>query len=84
MRFVVVYQAAAHCFEELVLMDPRNAHFHCKLAESLFSMNNEHLLNARKHYSISLTHQNASLNLRALYGLIATCQRIQDLSPSTE
>lgn len=29
--------AAVHCFEELVLLDPRNAHYHARLAEALYS-----------------------------------------------
>jgi len=29
--------AAVHCFEELVLLDPRNAHYHVRLAEAMYS-----------------------------------------------
>ncbi len=31
-------QAATHCFEELVLLEPRNAHYHVRLAEALYSV----------------------------------------------
>lgn len=29
--------AAVHCLEELVLLEPRNAHYHSRLAEALYS-----------------------------------------------
>jgi tetratricopeptide (TPR) repeat protein len=32
------YLAAVHCFEELVLLEPRNAHYHVRLAEALYSV----------------------------------------------
>lgn len=38
-----------------------------------------HVTLARKHYSISLTILDASMNLRAVYGLLYTSRRIVDL-----
>lgn len=38
----------------------------------------DQLVLSRKHYSLSLTMQGPSLNLRALYGLLAACSAIQD------
>ena len=32
------YEGAKHCYEEIILIDPRNAHFHCRLAEIFYSM----------------------------------------------
>lgn len=34
------------------------------------------MLSARKHFTMSLSHQAARLNLRALYGLAAACQAV--------
>eukprot|EP01031_Cornospumella_fuschlensis_P046962 gene46962-57507_t len=52
------YQAAAHCFEELILLDPRNAHYHARLAESYYSQGGvENIRTARKHYTVSLNFQ---------------------------
>jgi len=38
-----------------------------------------HVTLARKHYSISLTILDSSMNLRAVYGLLYTSRRIGDL-----
>lgn len=97
---ILDYSAAAHCYEELVLLAPDNAHNHSRLAECYFTMGKietfdsrclasfkkiginigdiEHLLLARKHYTISLNLQAAQLNIRALYGLCATCRLIKE------
>ncbi len=32
-----VHQDAAHCFEELILLEPRNHAYHAHLAEAYFS-----------------------------------------------
>eukprot|EP00981_Chlorochromonas_danica_P006278 scaffold1348_cov184-Ochromonas_danica.AAC.5 len=74
------YPAAIHCFEELVLLDPRNAHHHSRLAEALYSLGEiESVRDARRHYTISLNFQAGKYNLRALYGLVAACKTIQRL-----
>ena len=62
-----------------MLLEPRNAHYHCRLAESLYSQGEEErALHARKHFAISLTHQAAPLNVRALCGLVAACRRVEE------
>lgn len=78
------YEAAIHCYEELILLDSRNAHYHCRLAEILYSLsggnnnnNNEKLLLARKYFTISLSCQNIDFNLRALTGLIQACKLLR-------
>lgn len=71
------YLEAAHCLEELVLLDPECAHFHARLADVYYSIGGqEHLLSARRHYTLSLNRQSAKVNLRALYGLMATCRAL--------
>lgn len=69
--------AAVHCFEELVLLEPRNNNYHTRLAEALYSAGgNENILTARKHYTVSLTIQGPRFNKRALYGLISCCSAL--------
>ncbi len=69
--------AAIHCFEEMILLDPKNAHYHTRLADALYSLGgSENILLARKHYTISLTNQAPVYNIRALYSLIACCQAL--------
>ena len=71
------YLEAAHCLEELVLLDPECAHFHARLADVYYSIGGqEHLLSARRHYTLSLNRQTAKVNLRALYGLMAACRAL--------
>lgn len=98
-------QDAAHCFEELVLLEPRNAAHHAHLAEAYYSCGErtdhellstllstsvvaaggaDNLLCARKHFSISLSHQGAPFNLRAVYGLIASCKAIESAEEQTK
>ena len=73
--------AAAFCLEELVLLNPLCVAYHTRLAEVFFSQGStEALTKARKHFSISLNTQSANLNKRALYGLVETCRRLQDLA----
>lgn len=70
-------EAALHCLEELILLDPKNAHYHTRLAEVLYTLGGkENVLLARKHYTISLTNQSAKFNVRALYGLLTCCQAL--------
>ena len=111
---VLVYiyvQAAAHCFEETVLLNPVSALHHVRLADVYYSIGESIILNhlllqqclesrlthnsyctcllynhnsggfgslvrARKHYAISLQHQSAQHNLRAVYGILYTCRLI--------
>jgi cytochrome c-type biogenesis protein CcmH/NrfG len=75
------YEASAHCYEELILLDPRNAHYHCRLGEILYSSNStDKILNARKHFTISLTMQNIHYNLRAISGLVLCCKHLKSVA----
>jgi len=77
------YQSAAYCFEEIILVTPTSAPIYCRLAEALYTLGGaENLIKARQYYSISLVHQKAHNNNRALYGLTATCREI--LSPQNK
>lgn len=78
------YQSAAFYYEELVLIEPNNCHYHTRLADIYFTLGNslgltsDELLNSRKHYSISLNISSPKNNLRALYGLITSCKSLDD------
>jgi tetratricopeptide (TPR) repeat protein len=75
------YAQAAFCLEEVILIDPTRSHYHNKLADIYYTLGTpsdasthqadakKHLLLARKHYSVSLTMQNASINRKAVYGV---------------
>ncbi|KAJ1381651.1 hypothetical protein B484DRAFT_460311, partial [Ochromonadaceae sp. CCMP2298] len=69
--------AAAHCFQELVLLAPISAPAHTRLADAYYAVGDlDALVLSRKHYSISLTNQAPRHNLRALYGLIYACNAV--------
>lgn len=69
---------AAHCLEELVMLSPECAHYHTRLADIYYTMGSVgDLLLAKKHYTQSLTLQLAPVNLRSIYGLLATCKALQ-------
>mmetsp|Transcript_106073 Transcript_106073/g.208061 ORF Transcript_106073/g.208061 Transcript_106073/m.208061 type:complete len:300 (+) Transcript_106073:34-933(+) len=69
--------AAAHCLEETVLLNPVSALHHVRLADVYYSIGGfDSLVRARKHYAISLQHQSAQHNLRAVYGILYTCRLI--------
>ena len=36
--FYSEYESAAHCYEEIVLLEPSNAHAHTRLADCYYSM----------------------------------------------
>jgi tetratricopeptide (TPR) repeat protein len=78
------YQSAAFYYEELVLIEANNCHYHTRLADIYYTLGNsfgltsDHLLNSRKHYSISLNVLTPKNNLRALYGLITSCKALDD------
>jgi len=78
------YAEAAYCLEEVLLLDPECAHAHARLADTYYTIGDpEHLLLARKHYTMSLNRQNAHVNLRALYGLMAACRALLALPASS-
>uniref|UniRef100_A0A7S3M0G9 ER membrane protein complex subunit 2 n=1 Tax=Spumella elongata TaxID=89044 RepID=A0A7S3M0G9_9STRA len=63
--------AAAHCFEEAVLLNPVSAAYHSRLAEVYYTLGGfDNFVLARKHYAMSLQNQAAQHNLRALYGVL--------------
>lgn len=73
-------EAGAFALEEMVLLNPLCVAYHTRLGECYFSLGSpEQLVNARKHFSVSLNHQAANLNKRALYGLAATCRRVLEI-----
>lgn len=74
------YKPAAHCFEELVLLEPSNSSFHIRLAEVYYTLDGlEYAVNARRHFMLSLEIQCAAINKRALYGLIMSCKKVSEL-----
>jgi predicted Zn-dependent protease len=75
------YSAAAHCYEEIVLIDPHNPHTHTRLADCYVQMNGvENLILARKHYVTSLESMSAQFNKHALHGLTKCCQLLLETS----
>jgi tetratricopeptide (TPR) repeat protein len=75
------YKPAAHCFEELVLLEPSNSSYHSRLAEVYYTIDGlEYAINARRHFLLSLEIQCAAINKRALYGLIMSCKKVAELS----
>eukprot|EP00752_Nemacystus_decipiens_P009223 g8238.t1 len=67
------YEAAAFCYEELVLISPSDHVVHCRLGEVYYTMGGaENLLRARKHFSQSVDLLKAG-NARGLHGLCQTC-----------
>ena len=71
------YEAAAFCYEELVLMQPTSHLYHCRLAELYATVGPKQLLAARKHFAQSLDLKRAG-NARALHGLCGCCAAIAD------
>ena len=72
------YDAAAFCFQELLLHDPMNHMLFCRLGEVYFTLGRpEDLANARKYFSQSLEVKTQG-NVRALHGLAATCAAIAE------
>eukprot|EP00608_Synchroma_pusillum_P004771 CAMPEP_0198430896 /NCGR_PEP_ID=MMETSP1452-20131203/16265_1 /TAXON_ID=1181717 /ORGANISM="Synchroma pusillum, Strain CCMP3072" /LENGTH=289 /DNA_ID=CAMNT_0044151347 /DNA_START=1 /DNA_END=870 /DNA_ORIENTATION=+ len=69
-------ESAAFCYEELVLLQPGNPAYHTRLAEVYYTQGDlAGLVKARKHYAQSLAIQRQG-NLRALLGLVHTCQTL--------
>ena len=75
------YTQAAHCYEELVMLKPTSSHYHNRLADAYYSIGDkEHILLARKHYTLSLDQQSHEINFHALYGLQASARWLSELS----
>eukprot|EP01089_Gocevia_fonbrunei_P017925 TRINITY_DN5968_c0_g1_i2.p1 TRINITY_DN5968_c0_g1~~TRINITY_DN5968_c0_g1_i2.p1 ORF type:complete len:186 (+),score=47.05 TRINITY_DN5968_c0_g1_i2:346-903(+) len=64
------YKFAAYCYEELILAEPLNYHFHLKYAEILFTLGD--FKTAKKYYAHTLELNPG--NVRALYGFCLTCK----------
>ncbi|GAB5031629.1 er membrane protein complex subunit 2-like [Nannochloropsis oceanica] len=74
---------AAFCYEELVLCSPANFAFHVALAEAYVGIGGgESLRLARKHYAQAMELHGGDDNLRALYGMCATCHALARSSSS--
>lgn len=67
------YEYAAFCYEELLLAEPLNHHYHNRYAEILYTLGD--YLTARKYFAHSL-ELNQDNNSRALFGLALTCKAI--------
>jgi len=67
------YNYAAFCWEEILVADPLNHHYHTRYAEILYTLEDYHA--ARKYFAHSL-ELNKENNARALYGLCASCKAI--------
>jgi len=66
------YQNALFCFEEVILAEPDNFHYHVKYADIRFTIGGSENLNlAKQHYAHSIELNNEN-NLRGLYGLCLT------------
>mmetsp|Transcript_45596 Transcript_45596/g.74316 ORF Transcript_45596/g.74316 Transcript_45596/m.74316 type:complete len:303 (+) Transcript_45596:120-1028(+) len=71
------YSSAAFCLEELILSSPQNVMHYTKYGEVLFMMGGlENLKLSRKYYVHALKNMPFCQNLRALYGLVMSCQAI--------
>jgi len=70
------YPKALYCFEQVILLAPKNFHYYVKAAELLYTIGGtENLVNARQYYSLVIASQ--PKNAQALYGLLQTCKTIE-------
>lgn len=68
------YKRASASFEDLILTDPHQPVYLCKYAEVLYSLGGaDNLRLARKYFAQSVQLNPVVANLRAVYGLWATC-----------
>uniref|UniRef100_A0A7S3JF30 ER membrane protein complex subunit 2 n=1 Tax=Euplotes harpa TaxID=151035 RepID=A0A7S3JF30_9SPIT len=82
------YSKAMFCFEEILVLKPSNYIYNLKYAEMLYSMGGgDNLVLARKYFSkaVSLStsvgySENDCKSVRALWGLLETCKRLESLS----
>lgn len=71
-----LFQHAAFCMEELILLQPQNYHLYVKYGEVLYSVGGlDNYLLARKQFSFALELSNQN-NLRSWWGLIITSNAI--------
>lgn len=65
-------------------MEADSTAFHNRLAECYYSIGGqENMLNARKHYTISLNNQDPKFNLRAVWGLLLSSRHLATMYSST-
>ena len=77
------FSGAAFCCEELVLLSPNDPVHFCRMADAYYSVCTvESLVKARKNYSLSLTLLRPRANVRAVYGLVATCNLLLTTIPA--
>ena len=79
------YAKAIHCYEEMVMKEPRNYHVNLKYAEMLYSTKRdrlEDLINARKYFmhAALLREEGALPCVRALFGIIKATKAIKSLN----
>jgi len=71
-----MYQNAAFCFEEMIVLQPQNYHLYVKYGEILATLGGaDNLLLARKQFSFSL-ELSSNNNTRAWWGIITTANAI--------
>jgi len=78
------YAKAIHCYEEMLLAQPRNYHVNLKYAELLYSTKRdrqEDLINARKYFmhAALLREEGALPCVRSLFGVIKATKAIAKL-----
>eukprot|EP01012_Entosiphon_sulcatum_P027671 TRINITY_DN3336_c0_g1_i1.p1 TRINITY_DN3336_c0_g1~~TRINITY_DN3336_c0_g1_i1.p1 ORF type:complete len:294 (-),score=48.72 TRINITY_DN3336_c0_g1_i1:87-968(-) len=74
------YRRAGAAFEDLLLVDPHQPVYMCKYAEVLYTQAGvDNLRLARKYFAQSIRLNPQTNNLRAIYGLWATCQALASL-----
>jgi len=72
------YNRALYCYENLMLLAPKNFHYYIKVAEILYTIGGADNLTLAKHYySLVISYQ--PKNVSALFGLTQTCKTIEKL-----
>jgi len=72
-----LYDNAAYCFEELILVEPHNFHYYVKYAEIKYSISEYPLALKYFSYALELSKEN---NISAFYGVIMTTNKLGKLS----
>jgi len=75
-----LYDYAAYCFEELILIEPHNYHYYIKYAEIKYSIPDYPL--ALKYFIFAL--ELSKENITAFYGLLMTMNKIGKLTKEEE
>ncbi|CAM9935117.1 unnamed protein product [Pylaiella littoralis] len=78
------FEAAAFCYEELVLISPSDHVVHCRLGELYYTVGGaENLMRARKYFSQSVDLLKTG-NARGLHGLCQTCASLASCKGSSK